>query len=76
MVTKCQQLKNPYLTESEWGWAVDPLGLRISLIQMYERYNVPLFIVDNVLELLMNLTKMVKSLMITVSITLPNIFNV
>ncbi len=40
-------VKNPYLTESEWGWAVDPLGLRISLIQMYERYNVPLFIVEN-----------------------------
>lgn len=40
-------VKNPYLTESDWGWAVDPLGLRISLAQLYERYNVPLFIVEN-----------------------------
>ncbi len=27
-------VKNPYLQESEWGWAVDPLGLRISLCQL------------------------------------------
>ena len=40
-------VKNPYLTESEWGWTVDPLGLRISLVQLYERYNVPLFVVEN-----------------------------
>jgi 6-phospho-beta-glucosidase len=40
-------VKNPYLNESEWGWAIDPLGLRISLVQMYERYHVPLFIVEN-----------------------------
>ncbi|KAF1305530.1 family 1 glycosylhydrolase [Candidatus Enterococcus willemsii] len=40
-------VKNPYLEESEWGWAVDPLGLRISLARLYDRYNVPLFIVEN-----------------------------
>ena len=40
-------VKNPYLHESEWGWAVDPLGLRISLASLYDRYNVPLFIVEN-----------------------------
>lgn len=40
-------VKNPYLTESEWGWTVDPLGLRISLVQLYERYHIPLFIVEN-----------------------------
>ena len=40
-------VKNPYLTESDWGWAVDPLGLRISLCRLYDRYNVPLFIVEN-----------------------------
>lgn len=39
--------KNPYLPVSDWGWAVDPMGLRISLIQMYERYHLPLFIVEN-----------------------------
>lgn len=40
-------VKNPYLTESDWGWAVDPLGLRISLCKLYDRYNIPLFIVEN-----------------------------
>ncbi len=39
--------RNPYLKESEWGWAVDPLGLRISLNQIYDRYQLPLFIVEN-----------------------------
>ncbi len=39
--------KNPYLKTSEWGWAVDPLGLRISLCKLYERYHLPLFIVEN-----------------------------
>ncbi|MGM0216787.1 family 1 glycosylhydrolase [Enterococcus sp. AZ109] len=40
-------VKNPYLTESEWGWAIDPLGLRISLASLYDRYNIPLFVVEN-----------------------------
>lgn len=40
-------VKNPYLEESEWGWAIDPLGLRISLSQLYDRYHVPLFVVEN-----------------------------
>lgn len=40
-------VKNPYLAESDWGWAIDPLGLRISLAQLYERYHVPLFVVEN-----------------------------
>ncbi|WP_430597638.1 glycoside hydrolase family 1 protein [Enterococcus sp. AZ177] len=40
-------VKNPYLQESEWGWAVDPLGLRISLCKLYDRYNIPLFVVEN-----------------------------
>lgn len=39
--------KNPYLETSEWGWAIDPLGLRISLCKLYERYHLPLFIVEN-----------------------------
>ena len=39
--------KNPYLEVSDWGWTVDPLGLRIILCQIYERYHVPLFIVEN-----------------------------
>ncbi|EHJ53086.1 glycoside hydrolase family 1 protein [Streptococcus macacae] len=39
--------KNPYLPISDWGWAIDPLGLRISLCQLYDRYQKPLFVVEN-----------------------------
>lgn len=40
-------VKNPYLPTSEWGWQVDPLGLEIALIDMYDRYRKPLFIAEN-----------------------------
>jgi len=40
-------VKNPYLVDSDWGWAIDPKGLRISLNLLYDRYQVPLFIVEN-----------------------------
>lgn len=40
-------LKNPYLKASEWGWQIDPLGLRITMNAMYDRYQKPLFIVEN-----------------------------
>jgi 6-phospho-beta-glucosidase len=40
-------LKNPYLKVSEWGWQIDPLGLRITMNAMYDRYQKPLFIVEN-----------------------------
>lgn len=39
--------KNPYLTYSQWGWPIDPLGLRITLNEVYDRYRKPLFIVEN-----------------------------
>lgn len=39
--------KNPYLKTNDWGWPIDPLGLRISLCTLYERYHLPLFIVEN-----------------------------
>lgn len=39
--------KNPYLEASEWGWQIDPLGLRITMNAMYDRYQKPLFIVEN-----------------------------
>ena len=39
--------KNPYLKTSNWGWTVDPLGLRIALNQIYDRYHKPMFIVEN-----------------------------
>lgn len=40
-------VKNPYLPSSAWGWQVDPVGLRISLLDLYDRYGKPLFIVEN-----------------------------
>lgn len=40
-------VKNPYLSSSEWGWQTDPTGLRISLVELYDRYRKPLFIVEN-----------------------------
>ena len=40
-------LKNPYLESSEWGWQIDPLGLRITLNTIWDRYQNPLFIVEN-----------------------------
>lgn len=39
--------KNPYLKSSEWGWQIDPLGLRITMNTLYDRYQKPLFIVEN-----------------------------
>lgn len=39
--------KNPYLEATPWGWTVDPVGLRISLIELYDRYQKPLFVVEN-----------------------------
>lgn len=42
-----KSLKNPHLKASEWGWQIDPLGLRITLNSLYDRYQKPLFIVEN-----------------------------
>lgn len=38
---------NPYLKESQWKWPIDPKGLRISLNLLWDRYQKPLFIVEN-----------------------------
>lgn len=40
-------LKNPHLDSSEWGWQIDPLGFRITMNEMYDRYQKPLFVVEN-----------------------------
>lgn len=40
-------VKNPYLETSEWGWQIDAKGLRYILNRFYERYEIPLFIVEN-----------------------------
>lgn len=39
--------KNPYLETSEWGWQKDPVGLRVTLNQVYDRYQLPVFIAEN-----------------------------
>ena len=38
---------NPYLPASEWGWQIDPQGLRYTLNHYYDRYQKPLFVVEN-----------------------------
>lgn len=40
-------LPNPYLKASEWGWTIDPKGLRFTLNELYDRYQIPLMIVEN-----------------------------
>lgn len=39
--------RNPYIAISEWGWQIDPVGLRYTLNILYDRYQLPLFIVEN-----------------------------
>lgn len=40
-------IPNPYLPASEWGWQIDPAGLRYTLNVLYDRYQKPLFIAEN-----------------------------
>ncbi|AXG40043.1 6-phospho-beta-glucosidase (plasmid) [Enterococcus gilvus] len=40
-------VKNNYLETSEWGWQIDPVGLRFTLNELYDRYEIPLMIVEN-----------------------------
>ena len=40
-------IKNPYLEASDWGWQIDPKGLRYTLNELYGRYNIPLMVVEN-----------------------------
>ena len=40
-------VSNPYVSASDWGWQIDPVGLRYTLNTVYERYQLPLFIVEN-----------------------------
>ena len=40
-------VRNPFLKASEWGWQIDPMGLRVSMNDLWDRYQVPLFIVEN-----------------------------
>jgi 6-phospho-beta-glucosidase len=40
-------IANPYLAKSEWGWTIDPKGMRITANQLHDRYQKPLFVVEN-----------------------------
>ena len=40
-------VKNPYLKASDWGWQIDPKGLRYTLNEIYGRYGIPLMVVEN-----------------------------
>ncbi|GIN39580.1 6-phospho-beta-glucosidase [Heyndrickxia oleronia] len=40
-------VENPYLEKSEWGWPIDAKGFRITANQLYDRYQKPLFVVEN-----------------------------
>ena len=42
-----KSLKNPHLPASDWGWVIDPVGLRITMNTLYDRYQKPLFLVEN-----------------------------
>ena len=39
--------KNPYLEATDWGWQIDPTGLRVALNEVYARYQIPLMVVEN-----------------------------
>ncbi|MGI8386219.1 6-phospho-beta-glucosidase [Robertmurraya sp. P23] len=47
VVGSSSSVKNPFVKASDWGWQIDPVGLRYSLNQLWERYELPLFIVEN-----------------------------
>lgn len=40
-------VKNPYLKANDWGWQIDPVGLRFTLNELYSRYRLPMMIVEN-----------------------------
>lgn len=40
-------ISNPYLEKTDWNWEIDPLGFRITINEIYDRYQKPLFVVEN-----------------------------
>lgn len=40
-------IDNPYLAKTDWGWSIDPLGLRITMNEIYDRYHKPILISEN-----------------------------
>ena len=41
------QVDNPFITASDWDWSIDPVGLRYVMNRLWDRYQIPLFIVEN-----------------------------
>jgi 6-phospho-beta-glucosidase len=40
-------VKNPYLAISDWGWQIDPQGIRVAANQLYDRYQLPILVAEN-----------------------------
>lgn len=41
------EIKNPHLPMTDWGWPIDPIGFRVTLNHIYDRYHLPIFIAEN-----------------------------
>lgn len=39
--------KNPYLGMTQWGWTIDPTGLRVILRELYQRYEMPIYVLES-----------------------------
>lgn len=48
---------NPYLEKTKWGWEIDPVGFRVALREVYARYDLPIFITENGLGAIDELTE-------------------
>lgn len=46
-IPQAKIVQNPYISTTDWGWPIDPVGLRYVLNTVYQRYDLPLFIVEN-----------------------------
>lgn len=42
-----KETRNPYLDVTDWDWAVDPIGFRLALREVYDRYRLPIMITEN-----------------------------
>ncbi|MCY7184208.1 glycoside hydrolase family 1 protein, partial [Streptococcus gallolyticus] len=47
---------NPYLEKTDWGWEIDPAGFRVALRRIYDRYDLPVFVTENGLGAIDELT--------------------
>lgn len=52
-----QSVSNPYLKKTDWGWEIDPVGFRVALRKVYARYDLPIFITENGLGAIDELTE-------------------